>query len=225
MRNVALFILISFTAYFNFTTSSAWAASKSSSSSSKGGIFFDIPARFVIGPMWFSTSNTYKGYKESYDVASLAGTIDFEIPVPPLHFAIGITGFANVPDGSKNNYDSVVLLVPYLGILFSKFELILGYGPGKIVKTLKDTEAAPNDTIEYSADINQGLIGIRKYFTDNKLVNFAIGLNVFGGTTDKYTKTAKNGITTTDTIINKDASTFGGTIQLLMSFGTSVQIK
>ena len=198
--------------------STAQGATTTSSTSS---IAVWLPVRFTVAPTYFYSANTLGDYKKEYEVKGTGLSADFEIPFAPLPVGIGITGFGYLPDPVEGVSDKAIFIAPYLNIIFGGLHVLMGPLTGSVGIELENTAAAPNHRIEYDTTVKGGFLGLRTYLGDANGPTLGLGFNFFYGKSDEYTTTttAVTGIPT-EVKTKYDSETMGGSVNLIIGFGT-----
>lgn len=184
-----------------------------------GEALLKIPARVNVYPLYFSNTNNFESVRKDYTDSGMGAGFDLEYPVRELHVMAGITGFITLSKEEENQNGALSMISPYVGLTFKSFDVYVGYGIGSMSLDQKETYADPDDSVSYKAAMKGGVFGIRKY--SQPLGPFAVGMgfNVYymGGTSFKKSATA--GGITTDSDIEKESSSYGATVQIILSMG------
>jgi hypothetical protein len=178
-----------------------------------------LPLRFDASILALTSNNSLTGFKEDYGIDGYGAGATLELPMPGIHSMLGITGVMGLDIGESDNADAFFLLGAYTGISLKAFDIQIGPCIGALAKNLKGDYSAPDDNIDYIASLKGGFIGLRRTFTGAGFVGMSIGIKGFYMTGSKYDKEVVNGGSKVKTVINEDAASYGGLIELAFSIG------
>lgn len=200
-------------------TPSVHAASKGGSSG--GGAIFSIPVRLSIFAGYHSGSMNYESDRKGDSLGFVGAGADFNVPIPPLHSLVGITGWI-VPTADSGEYSksSILVLGPYLGYASAQTDIFAGAAVGMMATTLREQAATPDSEVHLGIRSGCGFGGIRRYF--GKGITTGIGINGYHCVASSYDKT--NVSTTqlrTESVVSAEASSSGGFVYLFLAWDES----
>lgn len=191
---------------------------KSSSSSIKLDASIWIPVRFSVYGGYQSSQNNFEADKKDYELVGPTVGMDFSIPMPPIRFTLGATGWIVFGEDNANEFNGFYLVAPFIGYSHKTFEILIGPAFATLQNRQKEPVVTPNHQVENRADMSCGFLGLRKYLSGG--VTLGIGINGYyckGESYDKETTDAT--LVKTKAQVSSEASSWGGNINLLFSWG------
>lgn len=159
--------------------------------------------------------STHKmGDNSDFKIDGLVGSGEIQGYVSNFILGLHATGVA----GDKKDVDTFGMVVIYLGWSFDAFDLHLGYGFASVTQKITTN---PSAEFAFNESSPKGyMLGLRKYFGNrNQLLDIGLGINIFSMNGNQYSyKESVSGIEI-KTDFEKATSSFGGTLNLIISFG------
>lgn len=181
--------------------SQAWAAGS-------GGI--KIPVRMALQAGYQSSTNSWNENYEYLSMGSPALGADFSVPIKPIKFAVGLSGWIAFPSNTGDKISSGMFLFGLYGrYLGNGYDLHLGPAAAVMSTEMTKTEAAPNKSVKYESGTMACAMGGGRVFF-GKDVSAGIGVTGFYCGTGSYKKTVVNASdVSSQTEVSEKASSYG----------------